>query len=191
MRRRTLVAVADLEPIEVLGTFERHSSLRRDALQGSASGGRWGARNAYEVLYLGRPRASVVIEAYRQLVEDELDAPADLAAAVLERRVATCQVAVPDVLDLRPLEAQQALGLADGALLTDVGDYESCQSVGAAAHQLRRNGVLAPAATGRGETLALFSANLPAAHWPTVVATDIWHGLPPDPRKFGLADETG
>ncbi len=191
MKQDLLVAVADLAPIEVRGSFERHCSLRWDPLQGSSSGGRWGARAAYEVLYFGRPRDSVVVEAYRHLVEDDLDSPAELAAAVLERRIVTCDIAVPDVLDLRPAEARKTLRLRDDTLRSDVGQYQACQAIGAAAHQLDLNGVLAPAATGLGDTLALFALNLPAEHWPTVTTTDIWHGLPADPRHLRLADDTG
>lgn len=191
MKQALLVAVADLAPIEVRGSFERHCSLRWDSLQGSASGGRWGARGGYEVLYLGRPRDSVVVEAYRHLVEDDMDAPAELAAAVLERRIVTCDVAAPNILDLRPANARERLELGDAALRSEVGDYDPCQAIGAAAHQLGLNGVLAPAATGLGETLALFPLNLPAEQWPTITATDIWHGLPADPRHLRLADDAG
>lgn len=191
MKRALLVAVADLTPITVQGSFERHCSLRRDSLQASSSGGRWGARGGYEVLYLGRPRDSVVVEAYRHLVEDDLDAPAELAATVLERRIVTCDVSVPNILDLRPTSARERLQLGDASLRSDVGDYDPCQAIGAAAHQLRLSGILAPAATFLGETLALFPMNLPAEHWPTVTATDIWHGLPADPRRLRLADDAG
>lgn len=191
MKQALLVAVADLEPIHLRGSFERHSSLRWDSLQGSASGGRWGARGGYAVLYLGRPRESVVVEAYRHLVDDDLDAPAELAAAVLERRIVTCDVSVPSILDLRPAKARERLDLDDASLRSDVGDYPACQAVGAAAHQLGLNGILAPAATGLGETLALFPLNLPAELWPTITATDIWHGLPADPRRLRLADDAG
>ncbi|HXC76182.1 MAG TPA: hypothetical protein VNU19_03945 [Candidatus Acidoferrum sp.] len=96
MRQRDLLAaVARIDPIRVQGTFERHTSLRWEELKPSAAGGRWGARRAYEVLYLGRPRSSVVIEAYRHLVDDELDDTGALAASVLERRIVTCKIDVP------------------------------------------------------------------------------------------------
>ena len=192
MRQRDLlVAIAELEPVLVEGTFERHTSLRWGELQPSAAGGRWGARRAYEVLYVGRPRDSVVVEAYRHLVDDELDEAEALAAAVIERRVITCQVAVPRVLDMRPPAAQRAVGLGADRLLSNVGDYAACQGVGAAAHQLGLSGIIAPAATGLGETLALFTMNLPVEHWPEVTARDIWHGLPRDPRRLRAVDETG
>jgi hypothetical protein len=94
--RDLLAAISDLDPIGVRGTFERHTSLRWEELKASAAGGRWGASRAFEVLYLGRPPDSVVIEAYRHLVDDELDDAQALAASVLERRIVTCEVDVPN-----------------------------------------------------------------------------------------------
>jgi hypothetical protein len=190
VRQRDLLAtIADIDPIRVQGTFERHTSLRWEELKPSAAGGRWGQRRAYEVLYLGRPRDSVVIEAYRHLVDDELDDTGALAASVLERRIVTCKVDVPNVLDLRASCARTALSVTDAQLLSDVGDYTACQAIGAAAHQLGLAGLLAPAASRRGETLALFPANLPAKCWPKVTKRNIWRGLPPDPRRLRLVNE--
>jgi hypothetical protein len=88
-----------------------------------------------------------VVEAYRHLVDDELDDASALAAAVLERRVVTCDVAVANILELRPPSAQSALHLADAQLYSEVGDYAPCQAIGAAAHQLGLAGIIAPAAT--------------------------------------------
>lgn len=187
--RDLLIALADLEPIRVSGRYERHLSLGWDELMPSAAGGRWGAPRAFEVLYLGRPRQSIVAEAYRHLIDDELDSAPALAARVLERRIITCEVDAPNILDLRPEEVRARLGLSDETLTSQVGDYAACQRVGAAAHQLRVSGLVAPAATQLGETLALFPTNLPAEHWPTVVDRGLWHGLPPDPRRLRLADE--
>jgi hypothetical protein len=186
-RRDLLAAIASLRPIRLQGTFERHTSLRREELKPSAAGGRWGTRRAYEVLYLGRPRSSVVIEAYRHLVDDELDdAAGALAGSVLERRLVTCKVDIPNILDLRPGAARTAVSLTDVQLFSEVA---ACHAIGAAAHQLGLAGLIAPAASKRGETLALFSANLPAERWPSVTKRDIWRGLPPDPRRLRLVDE--
>ena len=191
MRHRDLLAaIADLDPIDVKGTFERHSNLRWDELKPSAAGGRWGARRAFEVLYLGRPRDSVVVEAYRHLIDDELDDPQTLAN-VLERRVITWAVDVPNIIDLRPSEAQAAIELSSVQLCSPVGQYGPCQAVGGAAHQLGLAGIIAPAATQIGETLALFPTNLGIEHWPTVTARDIWHGLPADPRRLRALDDVG
>ena len=61
MRQQDLLAaISKLQPAIVEGRFERHTSLRWEELKGSAAGGRWGARRAFEVLYLGRPRDSAV-----------------------------------------------------------------------------------------------------------------------------------
>jgi hypothetical protein len=95
--RDLLAAICDLDPAEVKGDFERHCSLHWDELKSSAAGGRWGARRAYEVLYLGKPQESVVAEAYRHLVDDELDSPQELAAAVIERRILTCEVRMQNI----------------------------------------------------------------------------------------------
>lgn len=187
--RDLLIALADLEPIRVQGEYERHVSLAWEELLPSAAGGRWGAPRAFEVLYLGRPRQSIVVEAYRHLVDDELDFAPELAASILERRIITCAVDVPGVLDLRPEAVRTKLGLSDDILASEVGDYGPCQQIGAAAHQLRVSGLLAPAATELGETLALFPTNLPAENWPTVIDRGLWHGLPTDPRRLRLADE--
>jgi len=189
-QRDLLAAIADLDTIRLRGTFERHTSLRWEELRPSAAGGRWGARRAYEVLYLGRPRSSVVIEAYRHLVDDELDDTGGLAANILERRIVACKVDVPNILDLRSHSVRNAVSLTDAQLRSDVGDYAACQAVGAAAHQLGLAGLIAPAASGQGETLALLTANLPAEQWPKVTKRDIWRGLPPDPRHLRLVDET-
>ena len=190
MRHRDLLAaIADLEPVQIEGVFERHCSLRWEELKASAAGGRWGAPRAFEVLYLGRPRDSVIVEAYRHLVDDELDETEQLAAAVLERRIITCAIDVPNLLDLRPAKAHEAVGLSATELYSHVDDYGACQSVGAAAHQLGLTGIIAPSATRVGETLALYTTNLAVEHWPTVTARDIWHGLPADPRQLRAVDQ--
>jgi hypothetical protein len=176
-------------------THPRRGDLRAPLLaalggaQGQRRRRRWGERRAFEVLYLGRPRDSVVVEAYRHLVDDELDDAQALAATVLERRIITCRVAVPNILDLRQQTAQAAVGLSDTQLCSPVGDYVACHAVGAAAHQLGLVGIIVPAATQLGQTLALFPTNLPVEHWPTVIARDIWHGLPADPRWLRAVDD--
>ena len=183
MRQQDLLAaISKLQPVRVEGRFERHTSLRWEELKGSAAGGRWGARRAFEVLYLGRPRESVVVEAYRHLVDDELDDAKALAATVLERRLLTFEVNVANVLDLREEANRTKLDLRDAQLYSDVGDYRACQAIGAAANATGCTGLIVPAATRLGETLVLFTEKLPPAEWPIVAKRDIWHGLPPDPR---------
>jgi hypothetical protein len=57
---------------------------------------------------------------------------------------------------------------------------------GEVAHQLRLHGIIAPAATGLGETLALFEQHLPADEMPALVADELWDVLPADPRRLRL-----
>ncbi len=134
------------------------------------------------MLYLGRPRDSVVVEAYRHLVGDELDNPNALAATVLERRLLTVEVKVQNVLDLREEANGRALDLGDAQLFSDVGDYRACQALGVAAHSAGLAGLIAPAATRIGETLAVFPTNLASADSLKVTKSEIWRRLPPDPR---------
>lgn len=184
MGRELAVAVAACTPVSVDGQFQRHSSLRWPALTGSNSGGRWGAPGTYPVLYLGRPESSVIVEAYRHLVDDAEGMRGDL---VQPRKLVACAVSCTSILDLRSSENQLRVGLSDDHLKSSIGDYESCQHVGAVAHQLGFHGVIAPSASGLGETLALFEERLPAAELPIQVGGEtIWDGLPADPRRPSL-----
>jgi hypothetical protein len=180
--RQLALAVAAAPRTAVDGRFERHVSFNRRELTGSPSGGRWGPRGAYSVLYLGRPRPSVTVEAYRHLV-DPFEEEGMTGDMVAPRRVLICEVSVTEILDLRSLEAQRRVGLTDDDLTSPVGEYEPCWSVGRVAHQLGLHGILAPAATRLGETLALFEEHLPAEELPTLSGEEIWDGLPADPRR--------
>ena len=54
----------------------------------------------------------------------------------------------------------------------------------AAAHQLGLHGILAPAATGFGETLAMFEEHLTPQELPRLVSEETWETLPADPRQL-------
>lgn len=188
MEQRLLVAVSQAATTHVEGSFQRHTSPDVDALRGSPAGGRWGPPGAYSVLYLGRPTQSVVVEAYRHLVDDDLDH--ELAGHMVgPRNLLTCEVAVSDLLDLRDPHSQQLVGLDLAALRSPIDEYAACQRVGQAAHQLDLHGVIAPAATALGETLALFEEKLPHDQQPRLTATERWEHLPADPRQLRLVDE--
>ena len=176
MDRNLGLAVARARTASVKGMFERHVSPKVRTLTGSAAGGRWGPPGAYPVLYLGRPRESVIIEAYRHLVEDVEGMRPE---AVGPRRVLTAEVNVTQILDLRDPASQAELELTMEDFL---GPREPCQAIGLAAHQLRLHGVIAPAATGLGETLALFERILPSEEIPVLFAERMWDQLPRDPR---------
>jgi hypothetical protein len=179
MDRGLAVAIAGCGTIEVEGTFYRHVSPQVRTLTGSDAGGRWGAPGAYSVLYLGRPPDSVVVEAYRHLVDDVEGMTGDFVGP---RRFLTVEVALTTILDLRDAECQGASGLSDDDFTSPTGGYARCQRVGRAAHQVGLHGILAPAATRIGETLAIFEQHLPPAEQPRLVEAEEWSHLPADPR---------
>lgn len=182
MDRSLAVAVSNATTTDVTGVFQRHASPRQRPLTGSASGGRWGAEGAFPVIYLARPTASVVIEAHRHLVEPVEGMRAELVGP---RHLISCEVEVSNVLDLRFKENREIVGLSILDMTSDVGDYEACHRVAQAAHQLELHGIIAPAATGMGETLALFERRLPASEQPVLLDILTWEGLPADPRRTG------
>jgi hypothetical protein len=181
-----LIAAAPRTSLD--GQFERHASANIRQLAGSDSGGRWGAARKFSVLYLGRPRDSVVVEAYRHLVDpfSENGMTGDLVAP---RRILACRVNVTEILDLRSETAQRQVGLTPTQLLSPVGEYGACQRVGQVAHQIGLHGIIATAATGLGETLALFERHLPATELPVIVDEEIIDGLPADPRRLRIVEK--
>ena len=148
------------------------------------------------MLYLGRPLDSVIIEAYRHLIDPIQDEQqAALLAEQLQTRVlVTATLSVTDLLDLRNTGTRAQLGLTLDVLQSGTQDrqaYQGCQQVAQVAHQLGRHGVLAPAAGQRGETLALVTDNLPAANGRTVPnktsCGHAYHPIPanPPPGPYG------
>jgi hypothetical protein len=149
----------------VSGRFERHVSANRRQLTGSNAGGRWGAPGSYVVLYLGRPRASVAVEAYRHLV-DPFAEQGMTGAMVAPRRLLICDVSVSEVLDLRSKDALLEVGLTERDLRSDIGDYAACQAVGRVAHQLELHGVLAPRRAGWAKPSPSSSSTCPQTNSP-------------------------
>ena len=86
-----------------------------------------------------------------------------------------------NILDLRVDAARNQVGLSLDDLTSPVGEYNACQRVAAVAHQLEYHGVVAPAATGLGETLALFRERVSITELPVVVEQEEWSQLPPRP----------
>lgn len=181
------VRVAAVPVTTVTGSWLRHAfaAYPERALEGRVYDGRWSTKPGYPVLYLGRPLDSVIVEAYRHLV-DPVEDPA-LLAQIHPRLLVTAKVNVSRVLDLRTADARASAGLTLDDLRSGVDDYAPCQQVSQVAHQLRRHGILAPAATGQGETLTLFSDLTDAAGEKPIRGGDdvLWARLPPDPRIPG------
>lgn len=175
------LAVSKATVTAVEGVFQRHTSPRVASLAGSPTGGRWGPSGAFPVLYLGRPIRSVTIEAYRHLVDDVEGMTGD---KVGPRALWTCRVNLTAVLDLRDPSSRACVGLSMDELTSAVDAYDACQQVARAAYQLGLHGIIAPAAGGNGETLALYEHHLPSEELPVVVARETWQTLPADPRRL-------
>ncbi len=188
--RRSAREVARVPRTNVAGLWERHVSATyaARALQGSAHGGRWGPANGFPVIYLGRPTVSVVVEAYRHLI----DPFEGMRTDYLQPRVLiSCQVDAKNVLDLRASEHRLQVGLTDDDILSAIGDHDACVQVGSIAHQLGCHGVIAPSATGLGETLALFPYHLSVDELPVAISRVQWETLPGDPRRPRLVRSVG
>jgi hypothetical protein len=164
------VLVAACPRAEIGGTWQRHVAARHaaQALDGRRGTGRWSTKDGFPVLYLGRPFNSVIVEAYRHLVDPVEDER--LLAHLEPRALVTCTVAPTCVLDLRQATSRMQLDLPFDVLRSATSNrdaYARCQAVAQAGHQVGLNGIVAPAATGIGDTLALFTDILPAEQRPT------------------------
>ncbi|MBN9618595.1 MAG: RES family NAD+ phosphorylase [Actinobacteria bacterium] len=179
----------------VTGRWQRHCGARYAgaALDGRIGDGRWGTRTGFPVLYLGHPLDSVIVEAYRHLIDpiEDDDERAALTQNLAPRALVTATVSVTNILDLRDVRTRAELHLTADVLrcpTNDTDGYAACQHVAQVAHQLGLHGILAPAATDRGQTLALFTDLLPAGERPTRDEPDqMWNGLPADPRQSAAA----
>jgi hypothetical protein len=125
----------------------------------------------------------VIVEAYRHLVEDVEGMTADRVGS---RRLLTVEVHLTNVLDLRVAANRVAVNLSGDDLRSEPGNYARCQRIGRVAHQLGLHGIIAPAATGLGETLAVFELHLPPVEQPVLLAEEDWPHLPPDPRTLRI-----
>lgn len=108
------------------------------------------------------------------------------APPIRQRALITCEVLATEIFDLRSAANRLLAQLTLAQLQSETSDeaaYTACQNVSAAAHQLGYHGIIAPAATKMGETLALFTEVLTAAEKPLLTDTTMWVQLPPDPRK--------
>lgn len=148
-----LDAVNAISPARCSGQFFRYTSARRDPLSGEGArlnGGRWNPAGLFPVIYLGSPAAACMRELEKFAADNRLEVAEQLQVPF---KLHTIRVDDIPVLDLRDEATLIALGLETDDLS---GSWEGCQPIGHAAWFLEFAGVLAPSATGAGETLALF-----------------------------------
>lgn len=164
--------------IRIDGAFYRHTSLQHTKLEGSKSGGRWAFPDTFLVIYLGRPQKTAIAEAYRHLVDPIEGMRPEF---VKPRAFLRCQAIINPVLDLRHHETVKIVNVSSDDLVSN--NYKVCQKVGQAAYETDYlKGILAPSATGIGETLALFGDRLDKEDTLQIKDQTIWETLPPDPR---------
>ena len=179
------VLIAACPRADVDGVWQRHVTARHaaQALDGRHGSGRWSTKNGFPVLYLGRPPNSVIVEAYRHLVDPVEDER--MLAQLEPRTLVTCTVGFANLLDLREAASRMQLDLPFSVLRSATSDsaaYARCQAVAQVAHQIGLHGIIAPAATDMGDTLAVFT-DLPGFQRPPRSAPDTaWDQLPADPR---------
>jgi RES domain-containing protein len=138
------------------GEAFRHVAPQYQPLSGDGArihGGRWNPPNSVATLYLGLSRETVVAEFDRLATKFGL-----ATAAFLPRELYRYDVVVNDALDLRGADARSEFGLDDRQLSAD--PPELCQQIGEAAVTCGREAILAPSATGHGDTLVLYVGRL-------------------------------
>lgn len=123
-------AIAQCDPVDIEGKWHRHVPARYidEALDGIIALSRWGRTGGFPILHLGKPVDSVVVEAYRHLV-DPVDDPA-ITAQIAPRRLVTCDIAVSNILDLRSGVGRLAAGISVATLTSETTDreaYEHCR----------------------------------------------------------------
>lgn len=152
----------------------RHVSVGRQPLSGEGArihGGRWNPPESFPTLYLGLTEEVVVAEFHRLALRSGRS-PTDF----LPRELYRIDVTLQTVLDLTDTTILRALGVDTNALTTD--SVATCQAVGAAAHYLSIEAVLAPSAAGPGSTLSVYTDRLQPASLLTPHHLGQWQ-LPP------------
>lgn len=112
-------------------------------------GGRWNPPDSFAVVYCGLDVSTVVDEFHRLARRQGI-----AARGFLPRELYRLSVDLHAVLDLRDDDARRAIGLSDRELRSD--DLSACQAIGAAAHSVGIEGILAPSAANGGTALAVF-----------------------------------
>src|SRR3954447_20448343 len=135
--------LAEATPVNINGVWQRHVAAKYlgGALDGRSGTGRWGREKGFPVLYLARPTDSVVVEAYRHLIDPIADDP---APPITPRALVTCDVAVSQILDRRSATKRILANVTLAQLQSathDRGAYRACQNVAAAAHQVEFHGL--------------------------------------------------
>lgn len=165
------LAVDSLGSEALQGRWLRHQAAGwRYSAPGAGArtvGGRWNPPQSFATLYLAESEQVAEAE-LRRLAKRMGTTVADM----LPRDLLTYEIELNDVVDLTSRAAQESVGLStEGSELVPL---ERCQQVGAMAHHLGREAVLAPSAAGPGPVLAVFVERLGADSRCELVETSQW-----------------
>lgn len=130
----------------------RHVAAGRDPRSGRGArifGGRWNPPDSFAVIYCGLDGQTVEDEFHRLARRQGVR-----ASGFLPRELHRLRVDLGAILDLRDDSARAAIGLDERQLRSD--DLGACQAIGAAAHSIGIEAILAPSAANGGTALAVF-----------------------------------
>lgn len=148
----------------------RHLSPGLSPLSGHGAwvhGGRWNQPASYPVLYLAVSEDTARAE-FRRMAR-KLGEP---VRTFLPREIHRYDVSLVDVVDLRDGADRRAVGLSDRQLRADPPTL--CQAIGFAAHELGREGILVPSATGVGLVLPVFYGRIGSSSYVRPTGFAIW-----------------
>jgi RES domain-containing protein len=147
-------ALGSVTASTVAGNYFRRVDHETEPLGAHRRGGRWSVRDEALTLYLSQPLDSALAEAYRHF----FDRPAEkeLRGQFEPKLFREYYVQSDGILDLTMPDQLQRFGIRESDLVTRVGDWGACQAIGSQAFLSGFKGVMAPAASGIGVTLALF-----------------------------------
>ncbi len=146
--RQILDALEAVEPVPFAGPVWRVVRQGREALVGSAAGGRWSPGGGHDVLYTSCTQSGALVEiGYRLLLEPIW--PSKIAHNVHELAVQTDRT-----LYFADVASLAALGV-DGARYGSF-DYAATHAIAAAAHFLDFDGLHVPSARDTCHNLVIF-----------------------------------
>jgi RES domain-containing protein len=133
----------------------RHHAGAYPPLSGDGAkrfGGRWNPPGSFPVIYTALDEPTALAELAKSASRSAIP-----VEKLRDRRIAVIQVVLAKILDLTDPVVRATLGVELGDILAE--DPTTAQRLGAAAHALGYEGVLAPSAASQGVTLAIFADN--------------------------------
>ena len=174
-----VATIGELGSVPFSAEVFRHVASGRDPRSGRGArifGGRWNPPDSFGAVYCGLD-VSTVVDEFHRLARRQGIAAGDF----LPRELYRLRVDLLAVLDLRGDDARRSIGLSDRELRGD--DLRPCQAIGAAAHSVGIEGIVAPSAANGGTALAVFLDALGAESAVEVIGLEAVWTDPPEPSS--------